>query len=133
MRYFESLAWRLLSSVRGQRVTLAIVIAWNCWNIVIYDGWWRVAFIVMTLFLIASVVFAERSRYLLREHIWNRAASSPDPVASLARSEYIQRLSPREMSVLMTWWAEHWDDPESDDAPPVVRGYYEAGQPPRGV
>ena len=124
-----------LFSIWTTRALMTFAVAVNLHTVVTIDGAWRVLGVVMITLMLAVWALAEATRRRSQRRRWDIAADTVDPVGFLAQAEYMSRLSLREHKAVLDWVVDHgfaWTDDDVDDAPPVVRGWIEAGtRPPR--
>lgn len=113
------------------------VVAFNLNSARINEGFLRWSLVGMAVFLVVfQVVLEWNRRYWNRqreEWRWNLASQASDPVAFLARSQYLDRLTVKETLGLFGWVSDHPAPTETDleTAPEVVRGYYALSEAPR--
>lgn len=115
----------------GQRAVMAIAILVALDVSRSQHGWDRTLFLSGAVLMILAQLQVERSRRRLRRVNWEAAARSPDPIAYLAQTEYMNGLTPRECTTVLVWQVEHgfrWTDEDVEAAPDVVRGWVLAGE-----
>lgn len=116
-----------------QRALMGVAIGWNTFNVATSTGGMRLLAATIVIVMVAAQVRIEWSRVrwrrFSRDFAWDLAAASPNPIGSMARSEYLRGLTYAQSGEFTDWMTAHEFPSETDlaDAPPVVRGYFEAG------
>ena len=116
----------------GLRLAIAGLGAFAVWDLWHDPDWIGVVLVVYSAVLLAwSEQKRVRLRWQARERAWALAATSDDPIRSMAVSMFLQSRTLKEIGQIAEWRAEQ--KPLGDpDAPPAVQQYHAIlASPPR--